>query len=116
MAFPATYNFNYYRGDSFEFIIYPKNANGTTFNLTEYDSNLFTIATARGSSGEEIGFGTVVSGSSSLTCKITPSVGDLLSSNSYVYDVQIDSGATLIYTLLTGSITVTDDITGADDS
>jgi hypothetical protein len=112
MAFPATYNFNYYRGDSFEFIIYPKNANGTTFNLTEYDTNLFTIATARGSSGEEVGFGTVVSGSSSLTCKITPSVGDLLSANSYVYDVQIhDTSASTKYTLLTGTITVTQDVT-----
>jgi len=113
MAFPATYNFNYYRGDSFEFIVYPKNANGTTFDLTSYDTNLFTIATARGSSGQEVGLGVVTSGSSSLTCKIPPSVGDLLSENSYVYDVQIhNTSASTKYTLLTGTITVTQDVTG----
>lgn len=113
MAFPATYNFNYYRGDSFEFIVYPKNSNGTTFNLTDYDTNLFTIATARGSSGEEIGLGEVTTASSSLTCKITPALGDLLSGTSYVYDVQIhDTSASVKYTLLTGNITVTQDVTG----
>lgn len=113
MAFPATYNFNYYRGDSFEFIVYPKNSNGTTFDLTNYDTNLFTIATARGSSGEEIGTGVVTSASSNLTCKITPELGDLLSANSYVYDVQIyNTSASTKYTLLTGTITVTQDVTG----
>jgi len=28
MAFPGTYNFNYYRGDRYEFVIRPKTANG----------------------------------------------------------------------------------------
>lgn len=111
MAFPATYNFNYYRGDSYEFILYPKNANGTTFDLTGYDTKLFTIATARGTSGSEVGLGTIVSSSSSLTCKIPPSVGDALSNSTYVYDVQIhNTSASTKYTLLTGTITVTQDV------
>ena len=33
MAFPGTYNFNYYRGDTNEFVISPKNSDGTTFQL-----------------------------------------------------------------------------------
>jgi hypothetical protein len=113
MAFPATYNFNYYRGDSYEFVIYPKNANGTAFNLGSYNSNLFTVATARGTGSSLVGTGTVTTASTSLTCKITPALGDLMSGTSYVYDVQIhNTSASTKYTLLTGTITVVQDITG----
>jgi hypothetical protein len=45
-----------------------------------------------------------------------PGVGRNLSAGTYVYDVQIDRGSLEIYTLLTGTITVTDDISGADES
>lgn len=113
MAFPATYNFNYYRGDSYEFVIYPKNANGTAFDLTGYNSNLFTVATGRGTTGTAIGTGVVTTGSTSLTCKITPTLGDLMSAANYVYDVQIhNTSASTKYTLLTGAITVVQDVTG----
>jgi hypothetical protein len=114
MAFPATYNFNYYRGDSYEFIIYPKNANGTAFDLTSYNSNLFTVGTDRGTGGTLVGTGTVTkSGSTALICKITPTLGDLMSLSTYAYDVQINNtSASTKYTLLTGAITVTQDVTG----
>jgi hypothetical protein len=111
MAFPAIYNFDYYRGDSFEFIIFPKNANGTPFDLTPFDTNLFTIATARGTEGEEVGLGNITSSSTSLLCKITPDLGDILSANSYVYDIQIhNTSASTKYTLVTGNISVTQDV------
>jgi len=42
-----------------------------------------------------------------------PAVGRNLTPGTYVYDVQITTGASNILTVLTGSITVTDDITGA---
>jgi hypothetical protein len=45
-----------------------------------------------------------------------PGAGESLAGGTYVYDVQIDSGATHVFTLLTGTITVTEDVTGADDS
>lgn len=51
MAFPGTYNINYYKGDTFEFNVYPKNSDGTAFNLNTdpaYTAS-FTIATRRGS-------------------------------------------------------------------
>lgn len=114
MAFPATYNFNYYRGDSYEFVIYPKNANGTAFDLTSYNSNLFTVATDRGSTATLVGTGTLTkSGSTSLICKITPTLGDAMSLATYVYDVQInDTSASTKYTLLTGNISVTQDVSG----
>jgi hypothetical protein len=55
MAFPGTYNFSYYRGDTYQFIVRPKNANGTVFTLDDYsDGALFTIANRRGSTGTQV--------------------------------------------------------------
>jgi hypothetical protein len=56
MAFPGTYNFNYYRGDTHQFVLSPKNSDGTVFQLDSYapggvNSAIYTIATARGSVG-----------------------------------------------------------------
>lgn len=118
MAFPGTYNFNYYRGDTFQFIIRPKTANGAAFPLDAYAGNAeFTIATSRGSSGVagQVDATAVIDTAEDIvTCTITPTQGrELEGGTTYVYDVQIDNGAGVIYTLLTGNITVTDDITGA---
>jgi hypothetical protein len=68
MAFPGTYNITYYKGDTFQFRIYPKNADGTAFNLAPYtggglydddtdpltpkvpyDNAMFVFASSRGS-------------------------------------------------------------------
>lgn len=127
MAFPSTYNFNYYRGDTLEFKIYPKTSSGSSFDLTTYstasnppgDGATFTIATARGSAGVNdsrvTGTATISLDDNSITCTITPSAGANLSADtSYVYDVEISKGSgSTVYTLLTGSVVVTDQITGA---
>jgi hypothetical protein len=116
MAFPGTYNFSYYRGDTYQFVIRPKNANGTTFALDAYAGNAdFTIANRRGSTGTQVSAtATVDTANDIVTCTITGATGrGLVGGTTYVYDVQIDNGAGVIFTLLTGSITVTDDITGA---
>ena len=116
MAFPGTYNFSYYRGDTYQFIIRPKNANGTVFTLDDYsDGALFTIANRRGSTGTQVvATATVDITNHIITCTITPEQGrELTAGTTYVYDVQIENGASIVYTLLTGSITVTDDITSA---
>jgi hypothetical protein len=116
MAFPGTYNFSYYRGDTYQFIVRPKNANGTVFTLDDYsDGALFTIANRRGSTGTQVvATATVDITNHIITCTITPEQGrELTSGTTYVYDVQIENGASIVYTLLTGLITVTDDITGA---
>jgi hypothetical protein len=116
MAFPGTYNFSYYRGDTYQFVIRPKNANGSTFDLDAYAGNAdFTIANRRGSTGTQISAtATVDTANDIITCTITGATGrGLVAGTTYVYDVQIDNGAGVIFTLLTGSITVTDDITGA---
>lgn len=113
MAFPSTYDFNYYRGDTAQFVARPKNANdGSSFELTDYDAS-FTIADQRGAEGTQYDADAVVNETTDIvTCTISPTVGRQLAAGTYVYDVQIDNGVE-IYTLLTGTITVTDDITGA---
>lgn len=116
MAFPGTYNFNYYRGDTSQFVIRPKTANGSAFDLAGYTA-IFTIANVRGSGGTQYsnaqGITAVVNATTDIvTCTINPAGGRLLAQGSYTYDVQISNG-TQVYTLLTGGILVEDDITGA---
>ena len=111
MAFPGTYNFSYYKGDTAEFVVRPKNSNGTAFPLAGYSAK-FTIADKRGSSPtySDEAQAVVDTVNNIVTCTILPGVGGLLSAGTYVYDVQIDSGSSLIYTLLTGTITVTEQV------
>jgi hypothetical protein len=116
MAFPGSYNFSYYRGDTSQFVIRPKTANGGVFDLLNYTA-IFTIANVRGAGATQYsnaeGITAVVNATTDIvTCTITPAGGNLLSAGTYVYDVEITNG-TQVHTLLTGSITVTDDITGA---
>ena len=115
MAFPGTYNFNYYRGDTFEFIVRPKDTNGDPFALDGYTGD-FTIASGRGADPGIIQFfGTAVVNAvdNIVTCTITSGVGRNLGPEvSWAYDVQITNEINT-YTLLTGNITSTDDITGA---
>ena len=110
MAFPGTYNFNYYRGDTFNFAITPKDSTGVTFDLGAYTA-LFTIANSRGTGATQYSGNTSIDTiANKITCTIPSSLrNSLLGGNTYVYDVQITSGA-VIYTLLTGTISVTDDI------
>lgn len=114
MAFPGTYNFNYYRGDTFEFIVRPKNASGQAFDLAGYEAT-FTIASSRGSTAGAtlIATATVNTVDDFVLCTISAGVGrQLIPSVNWVYDVEITNGINT-FTLINGSITVTDDITGA---
>lgn len=125
MAFPGTYNINYYKGDTFEFRIYPKDSAGAAFDITNY-TPVFTIASARGSAGV-VGKITAYSAKSTdgtyILCAIRPSDGiSLNAANTYVYDVQITDPDTnntdeiyydKVFTILTGTISVTDHVSGA---
>jgi hypothetical protein len=144
MAFPATYDFNYYKGDTFEFRIYPKKNDGTVFDLSQfyipsnfandpddvidsyapYDSSQFTIANVRGSASTETYrcFARVSDDNTFVQCAIRPEEGNqLVAGTEYVYDVEVRKPSGLagsgqydiIQTLLTGTITVTDQVTGA---
>lgn len=118
MSFPGTYNFNYYNGDTFEFQIYPKDSNGGVFDDLENYTPSFKIASSRGSasavvlSSDAESLVAEVSGTNDyITCEIPAADGADLTSGSYVYDVQIEHDTNgKIYTLLTGAITVVQDI------
>jgi hypothetical protein len=117
MAFPGTYNISYYKGDTYEFRIYPKISNGTLFDLTDYFV-VFTMANKRGTAEDVVqvaGF-TEKQPDGSVLCTITPTAGQQISTG-WVYDIEVynpqDPGDDypLVYTLLTGSITVTEQVT-----
>jgi hypothetical protein len=117
MAFPGTYNFNYYRGDTFSFIIRPRDATGDQYPLENFSATM-TIADRRGSgtlANPPIQYeasAVVNSVDNIVTCTITDDVGRDLTGTTWFYDIEISDGSS-IFTLLKGTITVEDDITGA---
>lgn len=121
MAFPGTFNISYYKGDTYEFRIYPKDSNGNVFDLTDYDDeNIeFTIANGRGAGNDQFtGYAQKSSDGSYIRCAILPSTAaNMTAGTQYVYDIEIkdltNSSFQYVYTLLTGTISVTEQITGA---
>ncbi len=118
MAFPATYSFNYYKGDTYNFVIRPKNSDGSAFDLNNFSEATFTIASSRGDNPDfSVEAGADINTESDVVvCGIVPSVGLTLNAGQYVYDVAIvntDATPDIVYTLLTGVITVTEQVSGA---
>jgi hypothetical protein len=123
MAFPANLNINYYRGDTYEFKAYPKFSSGESFDLSGYDRTngvKFTISTDRGPQGvvnSIEAFSEISLDRTHITCAIRPGDGNQLDpSRQYVYDVEISKPGTpydSVFTILTGNIFVTDQVTGA---
>ncbi len=119
MAFPGELNINYYKGDTHEFKVFPQKTDGSTFYLDDYSNASFTIATVRGAAGvagQILGSAKISTDGTNVTCAITPENGALMDSAvTYVYDVQVyaqgPSTYDKVFTLLTGSISVTDDVT-----
>ncbi len=119
MAYPGKYDINYYKGDTHEFKIYPKNNDGSQFDLTNYSILSFTISDQRGQeiSTDYISAYVQKVDDTHILCAIRPEDGNLLTpGTTYVYDVEIEypkSPYSQIHTLLTGEITVTDQVTPA---
>ena len=123
MAFPGTYNFNYYAGDTFEFFVYPKNSTGGVFDdLTSY-TPLFVVAESRGSASASVISSLDINSASAtvqdgdhVSCMIKPAGGRQLTKPTYLYDLQIrndniaSSSYGKLFTLLTGTISVTQDV------
>jgi hypothetical protein len=117
MAYPGSYNFNYYQGDTLEFKVYPKTSTGASLpGLSGYTPK-FTVATSRGTDATTIipCYSRIVTddGLTYVLCAITPDI--ILASGTWVYDVEIskaqESPYSLVYTLLTGNISVTQQVT-----
>jgi hypothetical protein len=113
MAFPATYNISYYKGDLYEFVIRPKDSAGNPFPVSDTTHTAyFYISTGRGANASLTKAGEAIIDGGNIKATITPSEGRGLSSGiTYYYDVSIKKNAGEIYTLLTGTISVTGDIT-----
>lgn len=115
MSFPATYNIRYYKGDLYQFVIRPKTSAGDIYPIDSATYfAYFRISTERnGASGGTISGNTSIS-DNAVTCELRPSVGNgLVPGTTYYYDVSIEdqSDSNIVYTLLTGTISVTGDIT-----
>lgn len=114
MSFPATYNIQYYQGDTYQFVIRPKTSAGEIFPVTSSVYNAyFRIDTQRGRT-DGVGIEASASiGDNSVTCTITPTIGNgLVAGTTYYYDVSIANKTdnNIVYTLLTGTISITADI------
>lgn len=114
MAFPGELNIRYYRGDTYEFNVYPKKNDGTVFSLAGY-SVKFTIAETRESEDTIEAYAVISDDETHIECAIRK--GDsttLVPGTTYVYDIEITKSSTpytKYYTVLTGNITVTGQVT-----
>lgn len=123
MTFPATYNINYYKGNTHQFNVYPKTSTdldgdgeNDAFPLAGYTVD-FRIAERRGEllstdSDAIAGYAIFAPDRTHIKCAITPLNGAQLDpSKTYVYEVVIskpDTDYDKVFTLLSGNISVQD--------
>lgn len=104
---PANYDIQYYRGDTYEFYIQPKDIDGLPIDVSTFTPT-FTIATERGTSPTASYACSAAATGTTIHCTITAGTGATLSAGTvYVYDVGVDDGG-VIHTYLTGNVYVTD--------
>ena len=115
MSFPASFNIRYYKGDFYQFVIRPKDSAGEPFPISDTTHEaFFYISTSRGgnSVNTRVALAEITDGN--VVATIVPSLGNQLgSSGTWFYDVSIRkiTNTNEIYTLVTGTISVTADIT-----
>lgn len=122
MSFPGTFNIRYYKGDLYQFTIRPKQSTGEPFPISSDTHNAyFYISTQRGVTPSQLSTiptivaqATIVGGN--ILATISPTVGNSLTANvPYFYDISVQGkspNTNQVYTLVTGNIAVTLDITG----
>ena len=109
MSLPATFDLNYYIGDTEEFVIYPTAADGSKYDLTNFAA-AFVISDERSPAPAWSVTAEVTANATEgyLHCIIHPSVGlQLQEDKLYYYDVEIRKGIgsdEAVYTLLRGTI------------
>jgi len=110
MAYPYVYNFNYYVGDTYQFILYPKNEDGTTLDLSGFTAS-FAIASQRGSNSSALILTPEINlNPTRIVCTINSTNGLALTNSIYLYDIEV-SNNTEVYTLLTGQINTQNQVT-----
>ena len=115
MSFPATFNINYYKGDFYQFVVRPKTSTGDNFPVSDTTHNAyFYISSSRGGNSSATIEASATIDGSSIVATILPTVGNQLEqATTYFYDVSVEKKEdnNELYTLLTGTISVTADIT-----
>ncbi len=122
MSFPGSFNIRYYYGDTLEFRVFPKSSSGEPFVLSTFTSAKFTIARNRTTSEQITCFAEIDSSKTNILCVIRPEDSEQLDVNAdgsfppHVYDIEISKPVNgnpypTVYTLLTGSVTITRDVT-----
>ena len=114
ISFPATYAIRYYEGDLYQFVIRPKDSAGDPFPISSATHDaFFYVSTARGGSASATIELTASIVSGNVVATIEPSDNLGAAATSYIYDVSVRNKTNNqeIYTLLTGTISVTRDIT-----
>lgn len=109
MAFPATYDFDYYIGDSKEFVIYPGARNGAPMDLSGYTAMMVISNEKAPNPAWSVDADVSLNATdNSIYCYIAPDVGNQLTAGtSYYYDVEIRrtlEGKEKVYTLVAGTI------------
>ena len=116
MTVPATYNLNYYRGDTMNFTVVPKDQDGNGIDLFGW-TPVFTIADQRGPTPpfSLVADAVIPATNDRIDCTLSPADGLTLSSAIlYVYDVEVNfTGPDTVYTYITGTLTVTEDVSNA---
>ena len=114
MAIPKTYDINYYVGDLYQLVLYPKDENGNQYDL-ENHTGLLTVSTERGNPETTIFTETVLMSASPsrMVMSISPENGILLSGASYVYDLEVidQDEPQKVYSFLTGNLSVQQGVT-----
>lgn len=114
MSFPANFNIRYYKGDLYQFIVRPKNSSGDPFPISDLTHNaFFYISSSRGGPPQNTIVASATINNGNILATIFPSTGNQLQSNTqYFYDVSVSkkTDSNEIYTLLTGTISITADI------
>lgn len=117
MAFPGRYDISYYKGDTFEFRIYPKDSSGNAFQFDTYTQFRFTISDKLGDDNTRTEISAYAENVDNqyILCAITPENGSQMTSGqTYYYDVEIGKIASpydFIYTLLQGTVSVSEQVT-----
>jgi hypothetical protein len=118
MAFPGIFNINYYNGDTYEFNVFPKDSSGNVFDLTSFSGATLSISEGRGEQPVATAYSVISDDRTHIKCAIRPQDSLLLdATKAYVYDVQVLRSAALgepydlVYTLLTGALSVTEQVT-----
>jgi hypothetical protein len=115
LSFPATFNISYYKGDLYQFVVRPKTSTGSPFPISTQTHNVyFYISPQRGGPAINTISAAAIIEDGNIKATIFPSIGNQLNPTvTYSYDISIEkkTDTNELFTLLTGRISVTADIT-----